>query len=160
MVPQGQQQLSHVHHHKCFTLCIVTNAEAIWSPPTWVKKLLNVTFLRVFAETNFVLAKSIVICSSTTLGPPNKTSMTSAKAFWSVWYDNPMLLSNALTRNRAIDDEKTRKNRGMRDRFHILAAIVARWPRPVASVVALDPLRRAMCMVSCWRTTTSDKMVG
>ena len=41
-----------------------------------------------------------------------------------------------------------------------LAAILARWRRPVASVIALDPLRRLMRSVSHQRTNRASKMTN
>ncbi len=37
------------------------------------------------------------------------------------------------------------------------AAILARRRRPVASVVALDPLQQWMCLVTYWRTDRASK---
>ncbi len=57
--------------------------------------------------------------------------------------------------------KKLGKNLRMRDRFHISAAILSRKHQPVASVIALDPLRRSMRLVTYRRTDraseTADK---
>jgi hypothetical protein len=57
------------------------------------------------------------------------------------------------------DDEKTRKIRKIMSGFDILAAILARRRRPVASVIALDPLRWSMRLVTypCRRTNRASK---
>lgn len=44
--------------------------------------------------------------------------------------------------------------------LHLSAAILARWRRPVASVVALDPLHRAMRTVLYRRTATASETAG
>jgi len=44
--------------------------------------------------------------------------------------------------------------------LHLSAAILARWRRPVASVVALDPLHRAMHTVLYRRTATASETAG
>jgi hypothetical protein len=56
--------------------------------------------------------------------------------------------------------KKLGKNRLLRDRFILLAAILARWLQPVASGVALVPLHRAMHLVSYRRTATASKTAG
>ena len=56
--------------------------------------------------------------------------------------------------------KKLGKIRLLRDRLLLLVAILAGWRRPVASVVALDPLHRAMRTVLYRRTTMSGKTAG
>jgi hypothetical protein len=46
----------------------------------------------------------------------------------------------------------------MLDRLHLLAVILARWRRPVASSDALDLLHRAMRAVTYWHITMAIKM--
>ena len=55
---------------------------------------------------------------------------------------------------------KLGKNRLLRDRFILSAAILARWRQPVASGVALVPLHRAMRLVSYRRTATASETAG
>ncbi len=56
--------------------------------------------------------------------------------------------------------KKLGKNRLLRDRFILLAAILARWRQPVASGVALVPLHRAIRLVLYRRTATASKTAG
>ena len=42
----------------------------------------------------------------------------------------------------------------MHDQFHILAAVLAQWRRPVASIVSLDPLSWVISLALYWRTAT------
>ena len=53
--------------------------------------------------------------------------------------------------------KKLGKTRLLRDRLLLSAAILARWRRPVASVVALDPLHRAMRTVTYRRIAMAMK---
>ena len=60
-----------------------------------------------------------------------------------------------------VDDEKTWiKNRLLRDPLILSAAILAQWRQPVASRVAMDPLHRAMRLVSYRLTITASEMAG
>jgi hypothetical protein len=56
--------------------------------------------------------------------------------------------------------KKLEKNRHVHDWLHLLAAIVTRWQRPVASNEALDLLYWAMQVVSYRRTATAIKMAS
>jgi hypothetical protein len=56
--------------------------------------------------------------------------------------------------------KKLVKNQHMRDRLHLLAAILARWRHPVASIKAVDLLHRAMCAVLYRRTAMAIKMAS
>ena len=49
---------------------------------------------------------------------------------------------------------------GTTDQLHILHSILAQWWQLVASVVALDPLRREMCLVMYPQTATANKTAG
>ncbi len=57
-----------------------------------------------------------------------------------------------------VDDEETKKNQGRYDQLQLLAAILARWRRLVASNKALDILYQAMCAVLYQRTAAAIKM--
>jgi hypothetical protein len=54
--------------------------------------------------------------------------------------------------------KRLEKKRHMRDRLHLLAAILARWRHPVASSKALNLLHWAMCMVTYWCITMAIEM--
>jgi len=56
--------------------------------------------------------------------------------------------------------KKLRKNRLLRDRFILSAAILARWRQPVTSGVALVPLHRAMHLVSYRCITMASETAG
>ena len=56
--------------------------------------------------------------------------------------------------------KKLGKTHLLRDQLLLSATILARWRRPVASVVALDPLHRAMCTVLYRRTATASETAG
>ncbi len=56
--------------------------------------------------------------------------------------------------------KKLGKNRPLRDRFILSAAILTRWRQPVASGVALVPLHRAMRLVLYRRTATASVTAG
>jgi hypothetical protein len=59
-----------------------------------------------------------------------------------------------------VDDEKTRKNRHMHDQLQLLAAILARWWRLVASNKAPNLLHQAMCAVTYRRITMAIEMAS
>jgi hypothetical protein len=59
-----------------------------------------------------------------------------------------------------VYDEKTQKKRHMRDRLHLLAAILALWWRSVASTQALDLLHWAMRVVLYLHTVAAIKMAS
>ncbi len=50
--------------------------------------------------------------------------------------------------------KKLGKKHRMHDQFHILAAVLAQWRRPVASIVSLDPLSWVISLALYWRTAT------
>jgi hypothetical protein len=56
--------------------------------------------------------------------------------------------------------KKLGKNRLLRDRFILSAAILARWRQPVNSGVALVPLHRAMRLVLYRRTAMASETAG
>jgi hypothetical protein len=56
--------------------------------------------------------------------------------------------------------KKLEKNRHMHDRLHLLAAILALWRHPVASIKALDLLHRAMFAVLSRCTPVAIKMAS
>ncbi len=56
-----------------------------------------------------------------------------------------------------VDDEKTHKNWHMHDQLQLLAAILARWRRLVASNKALNLLHWAMCAVRYQRIPMAIK---
>jgi hypothetical protein len=56
--------------------------------------------------------------------------------------------------------KKLGKNRLLRDRLILSAAILARWRRPVASGVALDPLYRMMRAVRYQRIASAIEMAS
>ncbi len=112
-----------------------------------------------------ILVIDCYLVISTKLSLLSECSTRSLNRLRSVWYVIPLLLLGVLTSPKPpfqpTDDEKTRKNSEMRDRFHISAAILVRRRRPVASGIALDPLRRSMRLVT-YRCTdraseTADK---
>jgi hypothetical protein len=56
--------------------------------------------------------------------------------------------------------KKLKKNRGRLDRLQLLAAILTRWRRLVASNKALNLLYQAMHAVLYWRTAAAIKMAS
>jgi hypothetical protein len=56
-----------------------------------------------------------------------------------------------------VDDEKTHKKWHMHDRLQLLAAILARWRRLVASNKALNLLHRVMCTITYRRIAMAIK---
>ena len=77
------------------------------------------------------------------------------------WYVMPLLLLGVLTSPQALflwaNNEKTPKWKILLD-CPLSPAILAKWWQLVASVVALDPLHWAMCLVSYWHITMASKM--
>ncbi len=98
------------------------------------------------------------------LSSPNKYQIVFLNSFPFDWYIIPLLLLGALTSPRApfqrVNNEKTRKHRRFLSNCLLLPAILAQWRQPVASIVALDPLYWAICMVLYRRTTTAIKMTS
>ncbi len=59
-----------------------------------------------------------------------------------------------------VEDEKLEKNQGRLDQLQLLAALLARWQRLVASNKALNLLYQAMCAVLYQCTATAIKMAS
>jgi hypothetical protein len=59
-----------------------------------------------------------------------------------------------------VDDKKLVKNRHLHDQLHLLAAILAHWWHPVASIKALDLLHQAMRAVTYQRIAAAIKMAS
>jgi hypothetical protein len=59
-----------------------------------------------------------------------------------------------------VDDEKTKKKQGRLDQLQLLAAILARWRRLVASNKAINLLYWAMRAVLYQRTAAAIKMAS
>ncbi len=82
------------------------------------------------------------------LNSPTNYIHTLIKPFSFIWYVTPLLKTGALalTCNLfvRVDDEKFKKNWGRLDQLQLLAAILARWRRLVASNKALNLLYQAM----------------
>jgi hypothetical protein len=72
------------------------------------------------------------------------------------WKQGP--LTQPVTFYYKLTMKKLEKNRHMRDRLHLSAAILAQWQPPVASIKALDLLHWAMRTVSYRRTAAAIKM--
>jgi hypothetical protein len=93
--------------------------------------------------------------------PPTNYILTLIKPFSFVWYVIPLLKTGVLASTCdlfvRVDDEKTCKNRHMRDRLQLSAAILTRWRRLVASTKALKLLHCAMCAVTYRRIAMAIK---
>jgi hypothetical protein len=59
-----------------------------------------------------------------------------------------------------VDDEKTLKNRHIRDQLCLLAAILAQWRRLVASNKALNLIHQVMCAVTYQRIAMAIKVAS
>jgi hypothetical protein len=66
-------------------------------------------------------------------------------------------MTSSSPAERQVNDEKTQKITEKMSGYDISAAILARRRRPVASGIALDPLRWSMCLVTYRRTDRSSE---